>query len=215
MSVPSVTSVLCFHPSITGYNYRNTTTLSSLAKVMNCTFRNNSALVVPLAFEEVRFPGSGGGMAVLVNGITPVDVEIEGCLFLGNYAHQYGAGVFTLLNGISNHTITVSRSKFRNNVTPGTAGGLEIGVLEGGTHQVLVYDCEFVGNRAQYGGGAYLFPVALFRRSRMGEFGHLARFERCRFHRNMASVVGAAFAVTLRSPLQYRETFNPVEFVDW
>ena len=158
-------------------------------------------------------------MAVLVNGITPVDVKIEGCLFRGNYARQFGAGVFTLLSGLSNHTITVNRSQFQNNVTPGTAGGLEIGFLEGGTsestNQVLVYDCEFVGNQAQYGGAAYFFPVGSFRRRRVGELGTFARFERCSFHKNMATEAGAAFGATLRLPLEYRETFNPVEFVDW
>ena len=192
------------------------TALSPIAVVTNCTFWNNSASNRAV-FEEVRFPGSGGGLALMINGVTAVSVRIENCVFRNNYAERFGGGVFTFVNGQSKHTVTITRCVFEDNITPGSGGGLEIVFLEPGTSestsQVLVRDSQFLRNRAQHGGGAYFFPLGSLRS--VGEFENFVRFERCRFRDNTASESGAAFGTALPFPLQYRQTFKSVEFVDW
>lgn len=202
---------------LTGYDYRRErTALSPVAMVTNCMFCNNSASNVA-EFEEVRFPGSGGGLALMINGLTAIDVRIEDCVFQDNYAEHFGGGVFTFVNGRSNHTVTITRCVFEGNITPGSGGGLEIIFLEPGTSektsQVLVSDSQFLRNRAQHGGGVYFFPLGSLRS--VGEFENFVRFERCRFLENTASESGAAFGTALPYPLQFRQTFRSVEFVDW
>ena len=153
----------------------------------------------------------------MINGLTAVDVRIEDCVFRDNYAEQFGGGVFTFLNGLSNHTVTITRCLFEGNITPGSGGGLEIIFLESGTSEkashVLVSDSQFLRNSAQHGGGVNFFPLGLLHS--VGEFENFVRFEGCRFLENTASESGAAFGTALPFPLQFRQTFKSVEFVDW
>ena len=54
--------------------------------------------------------------------------------------------------------------RFVGNVSPSTAGGLQITFLQEGkagrVHQVLVEDCTFTSNQASYGGAVFFLPLS-------------------------------------------------------
>ena len=152
------------------YNYDKLVTITPFARVTGSTFLNNSVETIfdqrfstTQVLQELIFPGRGGGMAVIVNGLQPADILIEDCHIEKNYAVSFGGGIYTLLDGLSEHVITINRTEFIENSTPGSGGGLEIGFRAEGTieftNSVLVYDSNFTGNMANYGGGAYFVVV--------------------------------------------------------
>ena len=102
-------------------------------------------------------------MSLIVNGITPVNIFIDDCLVEGNYATVFGAGIYILLDGLSNHIIDITGCNILDNSTPGSAGGMEIGFRETGSLQfvnrVLVSNTTFTKNSATFGGGAFFLVL--------------------------------------------------------
>lgn len=138
--------------------------------MLSSTFYNNTvdvgkknAFTTSEVLEELKFPGYGGGVALIVNGITPVDVSVDDCLMEHNSASSFGGGIFILLDGLSNHVVQITGCDIRDNETPGTAGGLQIGFRETGSVQfvnsVFVTDTTFTKNVATYGGGAFFLVL--------------------------------------------------------
>ena len=56
--------------------------------------------------------------------------------------------------------------RFSQNFSPSTGGGLHMSFAEeaesGSLNQVLVYDTEFIGNYAAFGGGAFFLPYSKY-----------------------------------------------------
>ena len=137
--------------------------------MLSSTFYSNRADVVKNFFsttqvlEELKFPGQGGAMSLIINGLTPVDILVEDCLIEDNFATVFGAGIYTLLDGFSHHIITIRGCRICDNITPGSAGGLEIGFRETGNstfvNSVFVSNTNFTGNTATYGGGAFFLVL--------------------------------------------------------
>lgn len=61
---------------------------------------------------DQSFPGRGGGVALIFSvNRTSVRALIEDCLFLENAALALGGGLYVLLDGLSNHTVIINRTK--------------------------------------------------------------------------------------------------------
>ena len=61
---------------------------------------------------DQSFPGRGGGVALLFSvNQTSVRAHIEDCLFEDNVALELGGGLYLLLDGLTNHTITINRTR--------------------------------------------------------------------------------------------------------
>ena len=107
------------------------------------------------------FPGRGGGLAILVNSVTKVTVDVINCSFFGNEATEFGGGAYVLLPTTSSHLITFQSCDFEENWSETHAGGLGIGISGNGngteSNSVTVRDCLFHDNSAPYGGGVYVF----------------------------------------------------------
>ena len=112
---------------------------------------------------QKRFPGRGGGLSTVINSVTTVTITVTNCTFQSNLASQFGGGVYTILDGLSNHIITFQSCDFIENESDNHAGGMEIGFSRNGnetySNRVLIYDSNFVGNKAIYGGGVYFFYI--------------------------------------------------------
>ena len=70
---------------------------------------------------------------------------------------------------------TLIPCRFEGNVSPSTAGGLQITFLQEGRagrhHQILVEDCTFTSNQASYGGAVFFLPLSEYPDS-MSERNH-------------------------------------------
>ena len=103
------------------------------------------------------FTGRGGGLAVLIHGVTPVDGIIEKCIFIDNVACSFGGGLYTVQSSLSNHTINLcERFTFINNYAGTGAGGLLAGFFDGGddrnSNKLIATGCTFVSNQSPHGG---------------------------------------------------------------
>lgn len=98
-----------------------------------------------------------------------VTINVTNCDFLNNFATSSGGGVYTILDGLSNHIITFQSCDFVNNLSGDHAGGLEIEFGQNGnedfSNRVVAHDCQFLGNEAEYGGAVYVFYIGEITRS--------------------------------------------------
>ena len=61
---------------------------------------------------DQTFPGRGGGVAIIFNvNLTSASANIEDCLFMENLALELGGGLYVLLDGRSNHRVTINRTR--------------------------------------------------------------------------------------------------------
>ena len=154
-----------------GINSASASFLSSPSvQISNCTFVNNSALatskfhtISQTAFNLI-FTGRGGGLGVFVNeSFFNVSLEISDCTFENNFARSFGGGIYILLNGrTAQHITTVERTSFLSNVAQlHGGGGMQLSYLSNGIpgspHTTNFTDCTFQNNRAEGGGGIYVF----------------------------------------------------------
>ena len=102
----------------TAYNYASDNTVAPVATVTNSVFYNNTGGTALDVFsttellQQLLFPGRGGGLAIIANSLVAINVLVADCLMQENSAENYGGGMYTLLDGLSNHVITVTRSRF-------------------------------------------------------------------------------------------------------
>ena len=100
-------------------------------------------------------------MSVLINSIATVTINVVNSDFFNNRATEFGGGAYVTFHTTTNHVITFRSCDFEENVSETHAGGMEIGFTENGnetvSNRVLVQDCVFGSNRAEYGGAVYVF----------------------------------------------------------
>ena len=146
--------------------------VSPVFSVRHCNFTNNTAdpslgiqRTTTKVIQQRVFTGRGGGLAVLIRGVTPVDGSIEKCIFIDNMACSFGGGLYTVQNGLSNHTIRVRDSLFIGNYARSGAGGLLVGFMDGGddhnSNKLIATGCTFVHNQSPHGGAIFtsLIPI--------------------------------------------------------
>ncbi len=151
-------------------------------------------------FERSRdaYSGEGDGAVKIGPGMT---VEITHSTFRFNHGFEPAAlsawqadsilvtdclfELNTAVNGAAMQWISsaglVTRCVFRDNSS--TRGGA-LDCFAHGNERLIFYDCDFIGNHAEYGGAVWLEAVAAS--------GGLA-FDSCRFSGNSAQVWGGAF----------------------
>ena len=155
---------VAFNLNLEGVQNRSVLTTS----IRDSMFRNNSVHAAISGRQTTsqllrrNIPtGRGGGCAVNTNSITPVHVQVDGCLFERNFALTYGGGLYCAWNIISSHRTMLNDTIFIENESPGGAGGLEMGFARGGVenmgNQVYASNLQFFRNKATYGGGVYVF----------------------------------------------------------
>ena len=139
--------------------------------VRDCNFTNNTAnpslgvqRTTTQVFQQRVFTGRGGGLAVLINGVEPVNGTIKNCVFSDNTARSFGGGLYTVQSGLSNHTIHVSDSLFIGNYARTGAGGLLAWFIDGGddrnSNKLIATGCTFVRNQSPHGGAiTSLIPI--------------------------------------------------------
>jgi hypothetical protein len=153
-----------------GYNYMDELSVHPSVSITGCTFFNNSAEVdesfttTQVLIERV-FPGRGGALSLLINSITMVTMNVTYCNFINDFASSFGGGVYTILDGLSNHIITFQSCDFVDNLSGRHAGALQIGFGQNGnedfSNRVVARDCRFLGNQAEYGGAVYVFYIGM------------------------------------------------------
>ena len=196
--------------------------LNPSVTVRNCTFVGNVArpppsdIILPSQLVEGNFfTGRGGGLAVFIGEGSNIDALVEDCYFGQNYAESYGGGlyfsIFTIRQS-TNRTIDIKRSRFYNNIAGSGGAGLNVGYSTtfAGTVPVLVVsDCVFVGNRANYGGGAYIFPLLDNRISVS------VAFKNCTFEANWARVSGSGVGLLSLDIFDSFNLLSPYVVEDW
>ena len=62
--------------------------------------------------QDRAFPGRGGGVAVIVHAeMRPANLVIEDSYFADNAALESGGGLYVLFDGLSSHTVNISRTR--------------------------------------------------------------------------------------------------------
>ena len=136
--------------------------------VSKCLFINNSAIGDTTAAQSAVnvlqkriFFFRGGGAAVLLNTFDSVWITLTDCVFINNTASSQGGGLVLVYDGMSNHSISVSKTSFQRNRGYVAAGAISVGFLDPGSltklHSLLVYDTTFTGNTAPIGGAVFFF----------------------------------------------------------
>ena len=150
-------------------------------------------------------------MAIFIGEESNVAALVEDCYFEQNYARSYGGGLYFILRQVSNQTIDVRRSEFYNNTAGSGGGGLNVGYPANidTIPSLIVSDCIFVGNRADFGGGSYIFPLSGIR------IGVSVEFKKCTFEMNWARLFGSAVGLlSLDIFISYR-LLSPYVVEDW
>ena len=142
-----------------------------VAVVSGCVFLNNTSNATSHVIQTTsdlaqfaRFTGRGGGCAILIDSMYPLNATVVNCLFELNYAHSFGGGLYINFNGLEHHIVTIRQVQFVRNQAS-TAGGLEIAFYSGGNlgadNRLEVYDSNFTNNNASFGGGVYFFTLGI------------------------------------------------------
>ena len=106
----------------------------------------------------------GGGLGIVFkNKDCLTDIKIDNSNISGNSAY-WGGGIFIFQRGITtNNSVQVSRTVFYRNSALVSGGGLMVGFVSHDSNIPLThtnykfYDCKFIHNKAQYGGGLAVF----------------------------------------------------------
>lgn len=204
-----------------GYNMELAYLSSINVLVTDCKFINNSADPPPDLFlsttnliERQIFSGRGGGMAMPVNVTCPVNVVLNNSLFVGNFARNYGGGLYCFISGtVGNQTYMFGNNTFSDNKAVIGSGALNFGNF-GNTAPFSIlhstfYKCRFERNEAQTGGCLHMFP------SYPGFSGNFITVKESQFINNTSSEIGGALDVTSYNAYQSRQHYEPVQFIDW
>ena len=173
--------------------------------ITDCHFIYNNAMVnkdtfstSTVAFQQRRFTGRGGSMAILMNlTIGNLNVNVRQCVFRDNYAVSFGGAVYLLFTGRElHHMIRIEDSLFDDNFVQQNGGGAvhltyyQAEVFSGQPMTVLMHNCSFISNKALIGGAVFLLlPLE-------GSKGNLMILQNCCFYKNQAFETGAAVAAS-------------------
>ena len=137
--------------------------------ISNCQFCNNtrtieiSNLENSTSLRRDRNGHGGGGMSLWIRGSSQNNsVKIENCLFFGNKANFGGGLYYQFQQNVSNTTILVVESSFKNNIADNGGGGMDFGsiFMEPSfprMNQIFIVECTFEENEARIGGGTAIF----------------------------------------------------------
>lgn len=123
------------------------------------TSYNSNVMSLQAIIERV-FPGRGGGLALLINSVTMVTINVTSCKFQSNFATSAGGGAYVGLAPLSSHVITFQSCDFEDNLAGDYGGGMEVEFGQNGNEtfpsHIMARDCHFLHNEAQFGGAVYV-----------------------------------------------------------
>lgn len=170
---------------------------NTLFNISNCRFDNNhgsnvknqsATLLIYQTKTNSRRLGNGGGITMTLKGFSQYnELSISGCTFEGNSA-GFGGGIdIQLQDYVTNNDLRIDNCQFVNNFAVNGGGGVFIGILfyEGDTiyaNNITLHKVDFLGNRAQYGGGAEFTSS----RIKNSSLQNLLSFLECNWHNNSA-----------------------------
>jgi len=210
--------------------YRNSSLTTSIVSIANSQFIDNHIKISEVEIPETTsstailsnfYPGRGGGWGLFINElINQVKATIDNCVFINNSAGAYGGGYYFASNGISGgHNITITNSLFANNSAAFNGAGIFQGTTKTGTItddtyfapiDFIVANCNFTGNKAQFGGGVS-FIQAFARR----QITDTVSISNCIFDGNTATTVGSAILLSSHAYVQLAEMDNPYSIANW
>lgn len=135
--------------------------------IQNNTASESSGAVVKnlnsgtIDFSQARFiknissswQSNGGGLLILHDSTTVVNVPIlmDGTVFEGNFAKNYGAGLSIKYTSPSIFDLNINNCRFENNSIASDGGGLYIAAT--GNSSIIIQNSLFKDNIGNYGGG--------------------------------------------------------------
>jgi len=154
-----------------GYSHGGAIISSSGLTVNGCSFINNyayndtsgiaqggavysqyNAVIENSTFSGNTAEAHGGAIYMLGD----VDLTLTNCTLSSNTAEtEAGGGVYLQSNGSLNAT----GCTFKNNKAGGSGGGGGVRSTNSTQGETQITDCDFIGNRANTGGGAYLYTA--------------------------------------------------------
>ena len=172
-------------------------------KFSSCNFTGNEApkpnFNVTIDSPAVPF-SRGGGLAFYIGGNGSNNrILIENSTFLQNEA-QWGGGLqLEVQNRGQNNSFIVTGTTFKENTAFFAGGGVRMGNLDRTPESVLpnhfyFINCEFIENRATWGGGMSVYGTTQTLRNDMQDRKMV--FTTCRWRGNKANV-GSAFGAFL------------------
>ena len=145
-----------------------------------------------------------------------ISIEIENCVFTGNYAQSFGGGLYLYVDGNeTQHNATIRGSQFYNNSAgPGSfGGGLQVAFLVRNLRSApSMFDfvnCTFRDNNADFGGG--MSTVQVYSQGA----GNLVTLSNSTFNENVASEVGSAVMFASLLYVQNRNESLHYTVKDW
>ena len=174
------------------FNYINT---AISYDIESCVFENNN--VSGTHFYPTLSPnlndyvglGVGGGMGIIFNYSSHVDIILKSCLFCENRGH-WGAGLAVQLQeGTWNNSVRIINTSFiRNNASRGGGG---VNLRFGKVHPINIPQnrisferVNFENNKAKFGGGTWILSRVSPNETKPGE---LIKFTYCQWNNNYGS----------------------------
>ncbi len=157
------------------YYYTNTSRglVFPQLEVIGCTFENNYAYRLSLdhisqALVDGVISGRGGGIVLLPQDLSNAHFLIKDSTFVGNWAQEYGGGIWTRVSGSQTyHDFVLEGCVFRGNYggSDGYGGGMQMALLLRNVNsprpiRIVLRECLFENNAADYGGGLSVTEVS-------------------------------------------------------
>lgn len=206
-----------------GYNSLLTTISFNDINVIitDCNFTNNHAVPpvrLQLSPNELQarriFSGRGGGVSIVINITTFVNLTINNSVFINNTAENFGGGVYMFISETStaDQVFTFGNNNFTmNRATHG--GGFSYAnfviVPQEYSQTAHFFNCIFIRNQAYLAGGFNVVP------SFYGLPGRQVRFKNCKFYENLATLFSDALDISSYRFYENRQRQSPAKFVNW
>ena len=154
--------------------------------IRNTIFRNLTSLISPDKIRNSQdndayfrsFQGRGGGVSVILNNSTEMDLLVTNCTFSGNNATLNGGGLYLFVrylsaglnmtifdNSFTNNTVTPSFNASINNGVNNGGGAVGVTLYEGSgqdfTNSIQLSRNVFVGNVASYSGALFIVSATV------------------------------------------------------
>ena len=204
------------------YNNNNTEELSNMTVniyVSHCTFMNNVATLdlslrysINRLFSENLYSGRGGGLAIIFNVTSTSNCTVTDCRFINNTAQSLSGGLYSVVGEARYAQIYL----FKNNLFSGNSamlsGAFNFVILSSRNISTQVntsiYNCTFQHNSANIAGSSVIYFY-----DGLADFSVV--FEECHFINNTAAVYAGAIDVVSYNFFAFRNSYPPVEFINW
>lgn len=140
---------------------------NSFAKIIDCTFRNNTASISQFNLNDTRpnlyiRQGHGGAITTHFDNTSNHELLVHNTTVFNNQARLNGGGAyFTFYKNANNNNIKITNSIFEENESRfGTGGGISMSTFFKANNNIAVIsNTQFISNIAKVGGGAFSLNI--------------------------------------------------------